>query len=112
MSIGTAHGPYLKKPQLDFDRTQRLREELDVPLVLHGGSGNPDEELRRLITLGIDKINVWTDISLAYMAAVKAKLTDQTRAYPLHDVLHAGRAATVEVVKERIRLFGSSGKAA
>ena len=64
------------------------------------------------LSMGIDKINVWTDISLAYMAAVKAKLTDQTRSYPLHDVLHAGRTASVEVVKERIRLFGSSGKVA
>jgi fructose-bisphosphate aldolase class II len=112
VSIGTAHGPYIKKPELDFERTQRLREQLDVPLVLHGGSGNPDEDLRRLITLGIDKINVWTDISLAYMAAVKAKLTDQPRAYPLHDVLHAGRTAAEEVVRERIQLFGSAGKAA
>ncbi len=110
VSVGTAHGPYIKEPELDFERTQRLRNQLEVPLVLHGGSGNPDEEIRRLITLGIDKINVWTDIALAYMDAVKETLTDQTRTYPLHDILHAGRAAATEVVRKRMRLFGSSGK--
>jgi len=111
VSIGTAHGPYIKKPELDFERTKKLRENLDVPLVLHGGSGNPDEDLRRLIELGIDKINVWTDIALAYMEATRKSLSDPAGPHPLHDVLHAGRVAAREVVAERIRLFGSSGKA-
>jgi fructose-bisphosphate aldolase class II len=110
VSIGTAHGPYIKKPELDFERLAQLRASLDLPLVLHGGSGNPDEDLRRLIELGIDKINVWTDIALAYMGGVQARLTDPDRAYPLHDVLEAGRAAAREVVAGRMRLFGSSGK--
>jgi fructose-bisphosphate aldolase class II len=111
VSIGTAHGPYIKKPELDFERTKKLRENLDVPLVLHGGSGNPDDDLRRLIELGIDKINVWTDIALAYMEATRKSLSDPVGPHPLHDVLHAGRVAVREVVAERIRVFGSSGKA-
>ncbi len=111
VSIGSAHGPYIKKPNLDFERLQQLRESLDIPLVLHGGSGIPDEDMRKLITIGIDKINVWTDIALAYMAAIKAELTDPAGSRPLHDVLHAGRHAATEVVRERMRLFGSSGKA-
>ncbi len=111
VSIGTAHGPYIKKPKLDFDRTKRLRDSLDLPLVLHGGSSNPDEDIRRLIELGIDKINVWTDISLAYMDATKTTLTDPAGPHPLHDVLHAARGAAREVVAERMRLFGSAGQA-
>jgi len=111
VSIGTAHGPYIKKPELDFERTKKLRENLDVPLVLHGGSGNPDDDLRRLIELGIDKINVWTDIALAYMEATRKNLNDPAGPHPLHDVLHAARVTAREVVAERIRLFGSSGKA-
>jgi fructose-bisphosphate aldolase class II len=111
VSIGTAHGPYIKKPKLDFDRTKKLRDSLDLPLVLHGGSSNPDEDIRRLIELGIDKINVWTDIALAYMEATKSTLTDPAGPHPLHDVLHAARVAAREVVADRIRLFGSSGKA-
>jgi fructose-bisphosphate aldolase class II len=111
VSIGTAHGPYIKKPNLDFDRTKRLRDSLDLPLVLHGGSNNPDEDIRRLIELGIDKINVWTDIALAYMDATKTSLTDPTGPQPLHDVIHAARVAAREVVADRMRLFGSSGKA-
>jgi fructose-bisphosphate aldolase class II len=111
VSIGSAHGPYITKPNLDFERLRQLRENLDIPLVLHGGSGIPDEDMRRLISTGIDKINVWTDIALAYMDAVKEKLTDPAGSYPLHDVLDAGRVAAVEIVKERMRHFGSSGKA-
>lgn len=111
VSIGSAHGPYITKPKLDFERLQQLRDSLDVPLVLHGGSGTPDDDMRRLITTGIDKINVWTDISLAYMGAIKAALTDPAGPHPLHDVLHAGRYAATEIVRERMRLFGSSGKA-
>jgi fructose-bisphosphate aldolase class II len=111
VSIGTAHGPYIKKPELDFERLEQLRARLDVPLVLHGGSGIPDEDTRRLIEVGIDKINVWTDISLAYMAAIKNKLADSTRTPPLHDALYAGREAVTRVVADKMRLFGSSGQA-
>jgi fructose-bisphosphate aldolase class II len=111
VSIGTAHGPYIRKPELDFERLEQLRARLDVPLVLHGGSGIPNEDTRRLIEVGIDKINVWTDISLAYMTAVKDKLADSARTPPLHDVLHAGRKAVSGVVADKMRLFGSSGQA-
>ncbi len=110
VSIGSAHGPYIKKPELDFERLKQLRESLDVPLVLHGGSGIPDEDVRRLIALGIDKINVWTDIALAYMDALKETLIDPAGPHPLHDVLHTARTAAAEIVTERIRLFGGSGK--
>jgi fructose-bisphosphate aldolase class II len=110
VSIGTAHGPYITQPELDFERLKQLREELDLPLALHGGSGLSDEDTHRLIELGIDKINVWTDISVAYMNAVKSKLTDPAARFPLHDVLEAGRSAVAQVVREKLRLFGSSGK--
>lgn len=111
VSIGTAHGPYLTQPKLDFERLKQLREELDLPLALHGGSGLSDEDTRRLIEMGIDKINVWTDISVAYMGAVKSKLTDPAVCFPLHDVLEAARSAVAGVVREKLCLFGSSGKA-
>ena len=112
VSIGSVHGPYITKPNLEFERLRQLRDNLDIPLVLHGGSGIPDEDMRRLISTGIDKINVWTDIALAYMDAIKKKLTNPAGPSPLHDVLGAGRLAAEEIVRERIRLFGSSGKAA
>jgi fructose-bisphosphate aldolase class II len=111
VSVGTVHGPYIKKPELDFERLKQLREKLGVPLVLHGGSGLSDEDIRRLITLGIDKINVWTDLALAYMGAIKEKLNDPAGPCPLHDLLAAGRTAVTEIVTDRIHLFGSSGKA-
>jgi len=111
VSIGTAHGPYITKPKLDFERLHQLRARLDVPLALHGGSGVPDEDTQQLIRLGIDKINVWTDVALAYMGAIKDKLTDPAGPSPLHEVLSAGRTRAAQIVTERIRLFGSSGRA-
>jgi fructose-bisphosphate aldolase class II len=111
VSVGTVHGPYITQPDLDFERLKQLREKLDVPLVLHGGSGLSDEDIRRLISLGIDKINVWTDLALAYMGAIKEKLNDPAGSCPLHDLLAAGRTAVTQVVTDRMRLFGSSGKA-
>jgi fructose-bisphosphate aldolase class II len=111
VSIGTVHGPYITRPELDFERLRQLRQELDLPLALHGGSGLSDQDTRRLIEVGIDKINVWTDISVAYMGAVKSKLTDPATRFPLQDVLEAGRSAVARVVREKLRLFGSSGKA-
>jgi fructose-bisphosphate aldolase class II len=110
VSIGSAHGPYIAEPELDFERLKQLRESLDIPLVLHGGSGIPDEDMRQAIAVGIDKINVWTDVVLPYMDAIQKKLTDPAGTRRIHDMLSAGRAAAAEVVREKIRLFGSTGK--
>jgi fructose-bisphosphate aldolase class II len=111
VSIGTAHGPYRARPKLDFDRLKELRENLEVPLVLHGGSGVPDEDTRRAIEVGIDKINVWTDVVVAYMDAVKRQLSDPEGSCRLHPMLAAGRAAAGQVVRDKMNLFGSAHRA-
>lgn len=111
VSVGSVHGPYTARPELDFERLERLRACLDVPLVLHGGSGIPEEDIRRSAAVGIDKINVWTDVVVPYMASLKTSLSDPAGGYRIRAVLEAGRAAATEVVREKIRLFGGSGKA-
>lgn len=62
VSIGNAHGQYTKLPRFDFERLAAIRAAVPVPLVLHGGSGTPDEDIRRAISLGIAKVNVATDL--------------------------------------------------
>jgi len=78
VSIGNAHGAYLKLPRFDFDLLARLHKRLGIPLVLHGGSGTPEADLRRAIALGIAKINVATEfieaIKGAYLDAWRGKI--------------------------------------
>ena len=71
VAIGTAHGLYTKKPKIDFQRLAEIREVVDIPLVLHGASDVPDEYVRRTIELGVCKVNVATELKIAFAAAVK-----------------------------------------
>ncbi|WP_028313612.1 class II fructose-bisphosphate aldolase [Desulfatibacillum aliphaticivorans] len=72
VSIGTLHGTYKGEPRIDFDRLAAINEAVDVPLVLHGGSGTGEDNLRRCVAGGICKINVFTELIKAYLAATKA----------------------------------------
>lgn len=73
VSIGNAHGQYTRLPKLDFQRLAEIRAAVGIPLVLHGGSGTPEEDLRRAISLGIAKVNVATEL----VAALRGSLLDQ-----------------------------------
>ncbi|MGG5840220.1 tagatose-bisphosphate aldolase subunit KbaY, partial [Huaxiibacter chinensis] len=72
VAIGTAHGLYTKRPKIDFQRLEEIRAVVDVPLVLHGASDVPDEFVRRTISLGVCKVNVATELKIAFSDAVKA----------------------------------------
>ena len=111
VSIGTLHGLYRGKPQLDFERISQLRAACPVPLVLHGGSDTPDEDLRRAIELGIDKINIWTDVRIPFLQALKEKLDTPIRKLEVSDALATARAAATDVIRKKNRLLGSTGKA-
>jgi fructose-bisphosphate aldolase class II len=73
VSIGNAHGQYARLPRLDFDRLAAIRKAVRVPLVLHGGSGTPEADIRQVISLGIAKINVATEL----IASVRESLRSQ-----------------------------------
>ncbi len=110
VAIGNAHGFYKGDPNLDFERLQQIREKAPVPLVLHGGSGISDADFRKAISLGISKINIYTDMSAAAFQRVKeiANLTDQPGDYP--SMLYQARLAVEKVVKKKMEIFGSTGK--
>ena len=72
VSIGNAHGEYKQTPQLDFERLAQIRQATDTPLVLHGGSGIPDDQLQKAFSMGIHKFNLGTDYLRNYFQAVKA----------------------------------------
>ena len=111
VSIGTLHGLYRGKPRLDFDRLSQLRAACQIPLVLHGGSDTPDQDLRRAIEIGIDKINIWTDVRIPFLRALKETLDGPLEKIEVHEAFAAARAAASEVVRQKNRLLGSTGKA-
>ncbi len=111
-AIGSAHGPYKGKPELSFDRLEEIKGLLpNIPLVLHGGSGIPDEDIRRAISLGVSKINVNTENQQAMTAVIREILGKDEKAYDPRKYLKPAREAIKETVKQKMRLFGSSGRA-
>ncbi|BAU40861.1 ketose-bisphosphate aldolase [Leptolyngbya sp. O-77] len=110
VTIGNVHGEYKSPPRLDFDRLARIRQRLSIPLVLHGASGLPAEMISRSIQLGVCKFNVNTEVRQAYMATLAGQVCgDYER--DLLDVTREAIAAMRSVIMEKIRLFGSDGKA-
>ena len=111
VSIGTLHGLYRGKPQLDFERIAQLRAACPIPLVLHGGSDTPDEDIRRAIETGIDKINIWTDVRIPFLRALKQALESPIEKTEVNEAFAAARAAGSAVIRQKNQLLGSAGKA-
>jgi fructose-bisphosphate aldolase class II len=134
VAIGTSHGAYKFKaePKLDFERLRLINKKVDLPLVLHGASsvptwiiekagkygaelggakGIPEEHIQKAISLGVAKINIDTDLRLAFTATVREVLTNSPKEFDPRKILGPAKEAMKEVVKGKMRLFGSSGKA-
>ena len=111
VGIGTAHGFYATKPELNFQRLSEVNEAIQTPLVLHGGTGLPDEDIKRAISLGINKVNIGTIIHCTYMNSLKEELNIRDKNPYTLDVMRPVKKKIKEVVKERIRVCGSNGKA-
>lgn len=134
VAVGTSHGAYKFKTEakLDIDRIAVIKQRLGIPLVLHGASGVPKELLDKLIKFGgempgakgvpdeayqkaiaggINKINIDTDLRMAFVGAMRQVLVEQPKVFDPRKVLGPGREAVKDVVRHKIELFGSAGKA-
>lgn len=111
VAIGTAHGVYKGEPKLDLNRLSEVRAVVDIPLVLHGTSGVPVEQVQECIRRGICKVNYATDLRMAFTAGVKKAIEEQPSAFDPKKYLGVGRKAVEDRVRELIRMLGSSGKA-
>jgi fructose-bisphosphate aldolase class II len=134
VAIGTSHGAYKFKaePTLDFERLKLISEKTDALLVLHGASsvpawivekaskygaqlagakGVPEEHIKKAISLGITKVNIDTDLRLAFTAAVREVLAKSPQEFEPRNILGPAKEAMKKVVKAKMQLFGSSGKA-
>ncbi len=111
IAIGTSHGVYRKTPTLRIDRLDEIRALTDVPFVLHGGSGTPNDQMQNAIAHGVTKINIFSDVVGAMNAALKQKLNsiENPSTWPAF-VFEDARKAMKEVVRNKIRTFGSAGR--
>jgi len=133
VAVGTSHGAYKFKAEakLDFERLQIISKKVDLPLVLHGASsvpqwiiekaseygaelggakGIPEEHIKKAISLGISKINIDTDMRLAFTAAVREVLTNSPKEFDPRKILGPAKDAVKEIIKGKMSLFGSSGR--
>src|SRR5699024_451229 len=111
IAVGTAHGVYKGKPELDFDRIKTIKETLNMPLVLHGSSGVAAEDIQKAVSLGINKINIDTDLRLAFSKAIHEFVEANPEVIETRKIIGPAREAMKEKVKEKMSLFGSAGKA-
>ncbi len=109
IAVGNAHGAYKLPPKLDFDRIKTIANTVDVPLVLHGGSGLTDNDFKRAIKEGISKVNIFTDINIAAVKAEFSKFTDMNKG--IIDLIPAAVEAVKQASIEKMELFSSDGKA-
>lgn len=109
IAVGNAHGAYKLPPKLDFERIRTIANTVDVPLVLHGGSGLTDNDFRQAIKEGISKVNIFTDINIAAVKAEFSKFTDMNKG--IIDLIPAAVEAVKQETISKMELFSSVGKA-
>lgn len=111
IAIGTAHGMYKGEPKLDFERLKEIKERLNIPIVLHGASGISEADIKKAVSLGVNKINIDTDLRQAFQKAVHAFVKDNPDVYDPRKIIEPTTKAIKEVVKNKMKMFGSSNKA-
>ncbi len=97
-AVGSLHGIYLSEPIINFERIKEISDSTNVPLVLHGGTGIPEETLHKSINLGIAKLNINTALQVAWAKAVRIYLNENSEIYDPRKVIGAGEKAIKEVV--------------
>jgi fructose-bisphosphate aldolase class II len=112
VAIGTFHGLYPAdlKPELKLDLLKEIKSRVQIPLVLHGGSGNPDDEIRESARIGINKINISSDIKVAYHSKMREVLGNDPKVREPNAIQPACIEAMKVVAAHKIELFGAAGK--
>ena len=104
-ALGSVHGLYKGKPNLDFITMKKISENVSIPLVLHGGTGITDNLIQEAIRNGINKININTELQIAWASEVRKFLKENETAYDPRKVITSGEKAIKKVVKEKTKLF-------
>ena len=109
VGIGNVHGAYKGEPKLDFDLLKKIRKIVSIPLVLHGGSGILEEDIKEAISLGICKINVNTELRQVFVDTLRESLENEDVIKP-YDVMKPVELGVKKVVEDKIRMYGSGNK--
>ena len=104
-AVGSIHGIYKEDPKLNFDLIKEISTELNIPLVLHGGSGIPDRELKKAIECGITKLNINTELQIKWSESVREYLKNNHEVYDPRIIIKSGENSLKEVVKQKIELL-------
>lgn len=110
-ALGSVHGLYKGEPNLNFERMAEISKTLKKPLVLHGGTGIPDEQIRKAIECGTCKINVNTELQIAWRRGIGEFISSNPTAYDPRKVIGGGEKEMKCAIEEKVNLFGSANKA-
>lgn len=110
-ALGSVHGDYDGEPQLGFDEMKEISELTGAPLVLHGGSGIPDYQIKKAIEFGHCKINVNTELQQAWAKRTREVIANDDKVYDPRKIIGPGKEDIVRVTKEKMEMFGSANQA-
>ena len=112
VAIGNSHGKYKGEPILDFDRLQKIKDQVNIPLVLHGGSGISDADFRKAISLGIAKINFYTGMSQTALKSLNFSMNNSKEMYnQFPDIIEKLKTDVSDTIAEQMKIFGSINRA-
>lgn len=111
IAIGTAHGKYKGEPKLDMDRLDVIKKMLNMPIVLHGASGVPEDAIKDAIRLGVNKINIDTDVRLAFTQGVSQVIKNNPDEFDPRKICGPAKVEMQKVVEAKMQMFECAGKA-
>lgn len=109
-SIGSIHGICKKSPKLDFDRTKEISKALNIPLVLHGGTGISDEDIKKIIECGISKININTELQVVWSNSIKEYLKNNNDVYDPRKIISSGEENMKKAISDKLHLVDSCNR--
>lgn len=109
-ALGSIHGMYKGEPKLDFDKMKEISNLVKIPLVLHGGTGIYDEQIKTAINCGVAKININTELQIAWSKSVRNFINSNIDEYDPRKIISSGKKAIQDKIREKILLFGSNNK--
>jgi len=110
-ALGSVHGLYVGEPKLNFEVMKEISDSLKIPLVLHGGTGIPDDLIKKAIICGISKLNINTELQIVWTKAVREFLNNNEDVYDPRKVIKSGESAIKDSVITKINLLGSNNQA-
>lgn len=104
-ALGSVHGLYKGEPKLDFKRMKEIADKVNIPLVLHGGTGIDDKKLKQAISCGISKININTELQIEWSNAVKEYLNNNQKVYDPRKIIKSGELAIKKAIEEKLKVL-------